>query len=389
MTMTQWLHLIAKNLVRSQRRTLLTLGAMALALFVFLLLYTVIATLSVGTDRSLGEVRVAAIEKYSGPRTKIPLPYASQMAQFNHVQAVTPMGYTVLTMGESSALYAALLIDPVTYRHVFASTAATVPHHQYEQFIRTRNGMLVGSEIMKKYGWRVGDRVEGTSLLHNAVVPLVVCGSFGEEGLGNQQLSSQLLIHLDYYEELRGASGAINLIWLRLDHPSSVLPVMQAVETYYASAPQEVNVETESTMISHLASFTAAVKMSIQVVAGAVLFTILIVTTNTMALSMRERRKEIAVMKAIGFTPQSVVGMVVAESIVTALVGGSVGTLIAYGLFTWGNFSLSAGLSFDFYITTQAVLTGFAISIGIGILGGLVPAYRASRVNVIQALSSL
>ncbi len=385
----QWLALILKNLLRNKRRSVLTLGAMALALFVILMLQTVINTLSIGTTNSLGEVRVAVIEKYSGPRTELPITYGRQLTGFAHVDAVTPMGYTFLKMGEDQSLYVALLVDPEGYADVFASTAATVASTHYDCFISQKNGVLVGAEIMNKHGWEAGDHVSGISLSHKNSVPMQICGPFGEQGPNSTQLSSQMLMNLDYYEELQGRSGKVNLFWLRLDEPTSILPVMQAVENHFANEVQEVAIESESAMLNHLASFTAAIKLIIQIVSSAVLFTILIVTANTIALSMRERKKEIAVMKAIGFPQRSVVWMVVAESVLMALIGGSIGTLAAYSLFTWGSFSLSMGLSLDFYITWRSVLTGYLIALAIGITGGLIPAYRTARVNVVKALSSL
>lgn len=385
----QWLALIFKNLLRNKRRSVLTLGAMALALFVILMLQTVIDTLSIGAANSLGEVRVAVIEKYSGPRTQLPVTYGRQLTRFAHVDAVTPMGYTFLKMGEDQSLYVALLVDPDTYDDVFASTVATVAPSHYDCFVSQKNGVLVGAEIMSKHGWEAGDHVSGASLTHKTEVPLEICGPFGEEGPNSTQLSSQMLMNFDYYEELRGRSGKVNLFWLRLDGPTSVLPVMQAVENHFANEVQEVAIESESAMLNHLASFTAAIKLIIQIVSSAVLFTILIVTANTIALSMRERKKEIAVMKAIGFPQRSVVSMVVAESILMALIGGSIGTLAAYSLFTWSSFSLSMGLSLDFYITWRSILTGYVIALLIGVAGGLIPAYRAARVNVVKALSSL
>lgn len=385
----QWLALVFKNLLRNKRRSALTLGAMALALFVILMLQTVINTLSIGTANNLGEVRVAVIEKYSGPRTQLPMTYGRQLTQFAHVEAATPMGYTFLKMGEDLALYVALLVEPTSYRDVFASTAATVAPNDYDCFMHTKNGVLVGAEIMEKHGWQAGDQISGASMSHKTDVPLQICGPFGENGPNSTQLSSQMLMNIDYYEELRGHSGKVNLFWLRLDGPTSVLPVMQSVEQHFANEIQEVAIESESAMLNHLASFTAAIKLIIQIVASAVLFTILIVTTNTIALSMRERKKEIAVLKAIGFPQLNVVLMVVAESILMALIGGALGTLVAWTLFTWGSFSLSMGLSLDFYLTWRSILIGFGVALVIGVAGGLIPAYRTARVNVVKALSSL
>ncbi len=386
----KWLSLIFTTLLRNRRRTLLTMGAVALALFIFTTLQTILAALSLQVASGLGETRLGVIEKYGGPRKQLPESYWAQLARFDHVTAVTPMDFTVVSVERGAGVYyIAFAIDPEQYRIVFASTAVQVPSAQYDQFIRTRNGVLVGVEIMQKYGWTVGDNIRVRSLLHHTDFDLTICGALESGDASNRQIQTQMLLNRGYYEQVLGNPGKSNVYWLRLDEPASVLPVIKAVTDYYSSGPNEVSVETESSMLSRFSAFTATIQLVIQVISVVVLVTILIVAANTIALTMRERKKEIALMKALGYTQERVLGLIVAEAAVTSLVAGLAGTLAAYGLFSLRSLTISFGVALDFKVTPELVAVGVLVSLALGVLSGVFPAYRASRVNVIKALHSL
>lgn len=385
----KWFHIILKNLFRNRRRTFLTMVAVALALFIFTMLQTIITALEISVARGPGETRVAVIEKSSGPRTQLPISYWRRLRRFDHVTASTPMGYTITSVGWAEEYYIALLVDPETYREVFPTTVRMIPHQQYNQFVKLRNGVLVGAEIMRKYDWKVGQEIKLQSLQHKVTMDLIICGVLKNGTTENQQMETQMLINWNYYDGLIGNPGKVNIFWLRLDRPSSTLPVINNISNYYSAGPLMVSVETESSMLNRLTSYTATIQLIIQVISTVVLFTILMVTVNTIALSTRERKKEIAVMKAIGFTPRRVLWMIVNESIITSLIAGLLGTMLAYVLFNIKGLTLSMGLTFDFVVHPRIVVTGIVISLLLGAVSGFIPAYNASKINVIKALHNL
>ncbi|HYW36133.1 MAG TPA: FtsX-like permease family protein, partial [Balneolaceae bacterium] len=260
---------------------------------------------------------------------------------------------------------------------------------QYENFIKQKNGAIVGEKIMQKYGWHVGDIVNLGDLQNNITLNLIISGVYKEPPGGTDQMDTRLLVNRDYYDSLIENPGLVSVFWLRLDKPTSTLPVIQAVTDYYSIGPMPVSVETESSMLARLTSYTATIQLVIRVISTVVLFTILLVTINTIALSMRERRKEIAIMKALGYKPSNIIGIVIGEAVVTSLAGSIIGTLLAYTLFNLHTLTISLGLTFDFIIQPQVVITGILLSLLIGILSGVIPAYNASRINVIKVLHSL
>jgi len=365
------------------------MAAVALALFIFTMLQTIITALEISVAKGPGETRVAVIEKMSGPRTQLPISYWRRLRRFDHVVASTPMGYTIASVGWIDEYYVALLVDPETYREVFPTAARLVPRKQYERFMQIRNGVLVGAEIMRKYNWEVGQDIKLQSLQHKVTMDLQICGILNKGNGSTQQMETQMLINWYYYEGLIGNPGKVNIFWLRLDSPSSTLPVINNVSNYYSAGPLSVIVETESSMLNRLTSYTATIQLIIQVISTVVLFTILMVTVNTIALSTRERKDEIAVMKAIGFTPRKILWMIVNESIITSLIAGLIGTLLAYALFNIKGLTLSIGLTFDFVVHPRVVITGIVISLLLGVISGFIPAYNASKINVIKALHNL
>lgn len=385
----KWLHVILKNLFRNRHRTILTMIAVTLALFIFTMLQTIITALEIRVSKGPGETRLGVIEKYGGPRTQLPYSYWRQLNRFKHVKACTIMGYTVVSAGWTDVYYIARLVDPETYREVFPTTANIVPKSRYEQFIKKKNGVLVGIDIMQKYGLKVGDNITFKSLLHNVKLNMVICGVLKDNESGNEQLETQMLINWNYYDGLLGDPGKVNVYWLLLDNPASTLPVIKEVSTYYKNGPMQVSVETESSLMSRISSFTATIQLIIQVISSVVLFTILMITINTIALSMRERTKEIALMKAIGFTPKNILWMILAESVLISLIAGLLGILSAYLLLNLRGAIQLLGISFDFVVTPKIVAIGIAISILLGLLSGIVPAYYTSRVRVIKALHNL
>lgn len=385
----KWVILIFKNLFRNKKRTLLTMGAVALALFLFTLLQTVVAALALNVAHGPGETKLGVIERYSGPRRQLPKNYMGRLGQFEGVVSVTPTNFDVVRVGTQSDYFVAILVDPESYRQVFETSASNIPADQYEDFLKRKNGVIIGKKIMDQFGWRIGDSIQFESIQHNISLNLVISGIYEELVESTEQMETRMLINWDYHESLIGNPGKVSVFWLRLDSPASVLPVIKNVTDYYRMGPMEVRVETESSMLSRLTSYTATIQLIIQAVASIVLFSMFLVTVNTISLSVRERRKEIALMKAVGYKPRHILSLIVGESIFISMIAGIFGISLAYLIFNVRGFSLSLGLVLDFIVQPQIIISGLLVSAALGTLSGIIPAYNASRVNVIKVFHSL
>lgn len=365
------------------------MGAVALALFIFTMLQSILTAMEFQVSRGAGETRVGVIERYSGPRRSLPESYWSQLERFEGVRSVTPTSFDILGTGRGASFYIGLLVDPESYRQVFESTASFISSEQYDDFIKRRNGAIVGTQIMQAYGWKPGDAISLRSLQHKSDLELVISGVYPSVPEATDQMDTRIMIHRPYYESIVDKPGRVAIYWLRLDNPASTLPVIKAVTDYYSIGPREVSVETEGSMLARLTSYTATIQLIIQVVSSVVLFTILLITINTIALSMRERRREIAVMKALGYTPAKVLGLVIGEAVLTSIAAGLIGTGIAYGLFNLSDITLSLGLTFNFIVRPAVFIMGLGLAVLLGVISSLLPAYNASKINVINVLHSL
>lgn len=386
----KWIILVSKNMMTNRRRSLLTMGAIALALFMYLSLQTVNDALEVDVTKSDRDGRLAVLDQSGDMHNLLPISYLGKLTHIEGVSSVCPASLTVLAPGnEQSKNYLALAVEPEAFRKVYRKPMENVPAEQYERFMETQNGMLVGRDIMERSGWRVGDIVRLNSIMIKRDLDLTICGVYTDLNGANKQMESQIFLHYAYYDESSGRTGKTNFFWLKVEGQDLEQRVMLNVAQELADAPQQIVVETESSMLSRLNQLTETLRQVITAVSLMVMGVVLVVVVNAIALSMRERRREIAVMKAIGFAPTRILGLVLGEAVLLSLIAGAVGTLVAFALFATAKLSITTVLTFNFVVSPKAVLQGLVISLLLGTLGGLIPAWQASRVRVVAALRSL
>ncbi len=386
----KWFSLIWKNIFRNKRRTWLTMGAITLALFIFITLITILETLQVKTEVSQTEIRLAVIDKYGDPHIEQPLRYISEIQNIDGVQSVTPVSFTALMPEVGGAkIYIAWSVFAQEYAKTFRTEVSNIPKKQYENFTKTKNGAIIGLEASKQNNWKVGDNIILKSMMDNFDMKFNICGIYKNDNQSNRQLESQLLIHYDYYDEKKGKPGMVNFFWLKVKDRAAAFRVTNEIEKKFEYAQSEITVQTENTMAAKMSTFTATAQMVIKIISFVVLGTIFLVVGNAIALTMRDRKKEIAVLKTLGFSQKRVLGIVIGESIAISILAGMLGTLLSYILFSAANLSITLGFTFNFYVTYRTIAIGFIISTLLGLIGGLVPSFQASRVSIVKALRSL
>ena len=386
----KWLSLIWKNIFRNKRRTWLTIGAITLALFIFITLITILETLQIKTQVSQTEIRLAVLDKYGDPHMEQPLRYISEIRNTDGVQAVTPVSFTALTPGMGEAkIYIAFSIYAEEYTEIFRAEVSNIPKEQYDIFSKTKNGAIIGLEASKQNNWNVGDNIILRSLMDNFDVEFKICGIYKNDNKSNRQLESQIIIHYDYYDEEKGKPGVVNFFWLKVKDRAAAFRVTNEIEKKFEVAQSEITVQTENTMAAKMSTFTATAQMVIKIISLVVLGTIFLVVGNAIALTMRDRRKEIAVLKTLGFSQKRVLVIVIGESLTISILAGMLGTLLSYILFSAANLSLTLGFTFNFYVTHKTIGIGLIISTLLGITGGFIPSYQAAKVSIVKALRSL
>jgi putative ABC transport system permease protein len=262
-----------------------------------------------------------------------------------------------------------------------------VPAGRRQAWLADRAGCLVGRDVAARFGWKVGDRIplqhaslrraDGSSWV------FTIDGIY-DAGRPGTDLS-QMFFHYEYLNEAR-TIGRDTVGWyiIRVSHPGQSAAVAARLDAQFANSADETKTATTKAFLQAWASQIGDIGTILIVIVGAVLFTMLLVTGNTMAQSTRERISELAVLKTLGFVDGLVLGLVLLESVGLAVVGGALGLGAAWAMVARGD--PTGGLLPAFYLPSRDLVMGCALTLGLGLVAGAIPAWQASRLRIVEAL---
>jgi putative ABC transport system permease protein len=376
----KFLPLFAANFMRRKTRTILTLGSFAVALFLFGLLYTVRAAFNMGVDLAAAD-RLWVINKVSLIQP-LPLAYRDRIAKVPGIKALTYASWFGGVYQDPKNFFPQFAIDVNTYRDVFPEF--DIPEEGWKAFLADRQGLIVGRDLAKRFNWKVGDHIP----LQGAAYPGT--WEFNLHGIytgrrPNDDLT-QFWFHAKYLEE-KGPEfmkGIVGWYVVRLEQGTNGVEVTRAIDQRFANSPWETRTQTESEFNQAFVKQMGNIEFLVMSIGGVVFFTLLLVTGNTMAMSVRERTGELAVLKTVGFTDGFVLVLVLIESVLVAAVGGGLGIALAK-LVTLGG-DPTHGMLPGFYLAPLGVVAGFVLALVVGFLAGLIPAWSAMRLQVVDAL---
>jgi putative ABC transport system permease protein len=252
-----------------------------------------------------------------------------------------------------------------------------------ETFVGDREGAIVGADTAKRFGWKVGDRVPIKGTIFVGTWEFNIDGIY--TGLRKGDDLTQFWFHYKYLDERRQfGKGLIGWYTVKLETPDDAVRVAKAIDDQFANSPYETKTDTEKAFAISFAKQTGNIEFLMLAIGGVVFFTLLLVTGNTMAIAVRERVNELAVLKAVGFTDRFVLLLVLGESCLIAFVGGALGVALCK-LMTLGG-DPTRGLLPFFYLPPSAMLAGIGIALVFGFLAGILPAASAMRLRVVDAL---
>jgi putative ABC transport system permease protein len=374
----KYLPLIFANLFRKKLRTTLTVGSFIVALFLFGFLAIIHGAFSGGVDL-VGIDRLMVINKVSIIQT-LPLSYKDQIQRIPGVKYVTYQSWFGGIYQDPKNFFPSFAVDPDTQRLVFPELA--VSDAEWKDFVGDREGAIVGKRTADRFKWKVGDRVPLQAPIYGGVWEFNIRGIYNSPRDGEDL--TQFWLQKQYLEERRTfGKGQTGWYTVKLDSPDDSSRVMKTIDDMFANSPYETKTETLAAMAASWVKQAGNIEFLILAIGGVVFFTLLLVTGNTMALAVRERLGELAVMKAVGFSDRFVLFIVLAESILVAVVGGVIGLALAK-LFTLGG-DPTGGVLQTFLLPGSALLVGMLCAIGIGILAGILPATTAMRLRVVDA----
>ena len=374
--------LIFANLFRKKVRLTLTVGSFAIALVLFTFLAVVKSAFNRGIDIA-GADRLVVVDRV-GLMNLMPISYAEKIAAIPGVKAVTHDHWFGGVYQDEKNFFPQFVIDVENHRKVYPEFK--VPDDQWNVFVKDRQGAIAGARLAQRFHWKVGDRIPlKTSIYGAATWEFNLDGIYrtdkpdGDEG--------QFWLQWKYFDETVPAAIKSTAGWyiIKLDSPDDAVRVAQAIDEKFANSSHETKTETESAFAAGFAKQFGNIEFLILTIGSVVFFTLLLVTGNTMAISVRERTSELAVLKAIGVSDRSVLVLVLAESTAIAFFGGLLGLFLAWGAIPVISGALT-GLLPPLLLSKTMLLLGLVFALFVGAASGLLPGLGAMRMRVVNAL---
>lgn len=373
--------LVLKNLLRSKRRTILTVLSIAVSLFIFSALISLPTVANHVLADTASSVRIACRTKM-GQASPLPQAYKAKIAATPHVVAVTPDNFFGGIYHEVSDQFPNIAVDPeqidVMWPDWGFSTGGV------DQFKKLRTACLVADGTMKRFHLNVGQQIQLRGATYYPVnVSLTIVGT-----IAKGPAPSFLVFRRDYLEEIEGRPGRVDNFWVRADSSQAVLAIIQSVNAEFANSSAETQCDSEAVFLGGVMGRFRMFFTLARILGLIVVLTIGLVAANAAAMSIRERRNEIAVMRSIGFRSPLILRLLIAESVVTALAGCMLGCGAAFALLKI--FSVTSDVLGPFVgaiqIPPAVLLETFLDAILIGLLSSYVPARSAVRRNIVDAL---
>jgi putative ABC transport system permease protein len=339
------------------------------------------------TDILADAERLVVIDKVS-LINPLPLAYRNRIAATPGVHSVTYATWFGGYYQDQRNQFGQFPTEPFEYFAMYPELK--MPQEQLDAWAKNRTGAVIGREIAEQYNIKVGDRIPiqatiWTKADGGRTWEFDIEGIF--ETTDPRGSSAFMLFQFDYFEEARAfAKGTVGWYVLRVEPGADPVQVANAIDLQFANSPNETETSTEAAFAQSFAKQFGNIALIVTLILGAVFFTLLLVSGNTMSQSVRERISELAVLKTLGFSDRTVLGVVLSESVLIMLIGGLLGLGVGWVLVQGVAKAMGAFLP-GMFLSPEAILSAIGIMIGAGIIVGIFPAMKAMRLSIIDALA--
>ena len=385
----KYMHLIWAALFRRKSRTFLTLVSILAAFLLFGMLDATRAAFDSG-DSVVGVDRLITTSRYSIIQS---LP-ASLQTRMEAIPGVKSVGYANWFGGIYQDPKNFVLSFAVSDNYLDIYREMDLPADQRKAYETTRTGAIVGEALAKRFGWKVGDKIPLQSTIFpqrngDKTWPFDIVGIYTPAKGAANGTDQQFFFHHKYFEDanaFHSIGTTVGWYVVKLTSADKADSVAKAIDALSANSDHETKTQTEQAFNASFAKQLGDIGLIVSAIMGAVFFTLILLTGNTMAQAVRERTNELAVLKTIGFSSQSVLGMVLAEGIMLLLLGGVLGLALA-GVVVPIVAKGSGGMLNLPPIGASTWILGLVLMVVIGALVGALPAIRAMRLNIVDALA--
>ena len=376
----RFLPLLLANLGRRKVRTVLTVGSFAVALFLFCLLITIRGAFTAGVEVA-GADRIVAINKVSIIQP-LPLAYRERILRVPGIKEITWANWFGGVYKDEKNFFPQFAIDHESWRVMYPEYL--LPEQAWKDFAANRTACIAGEYTAKRFGWKVGDRIPLRGVFFQGTWEFDLVGIY--KGAREQDDTSMFWFRWDYLQE-RGPEwgrGYVGWYVARMQPGADAASVSKAVDELFANSTFETRTQSEQFFMASWVKQMGNIEFLMAAIGSVVFFTLLLVTGNSMAMSVRERTSELGVLKAVGFGDVFVLALVLAETLLIAGAGGALG-IVAAKAFTVLVGDPTGGLFPVFYLPPIAIGAGAAVTVVVALVAGLLPALSAMRLPVVQA----
>ena len=370
---------VTRNLLRNPRRTLLTTGSVAVSICLLASFFATYRYMQAPPTPGSFDL-VLMVTSRTSLMGSLPLQYAQRISRLPGQVAVTPVNMVDALYGGEDKVFFALACDPDAIFQV--RNDWRMPEDQRRAFREEKVALVCSRSIAQKHGWKLGDRIQLRSGGYHLTLDLVLRGIYA-----SNDDESLMAFHWDYLNELQGRPNKVGAFWVMARSAEDVPRLMQVIDGEFRNSDAETRTQPMKQFVLDLLSMLGNVKLILLGISGAVVFAVLLIVSNSMGMSIRERTAELAVMRALGFRTRQVLGMLTAESLAIGISGAALGCLTAAILFTLASgYQMSGAMPLHIQIDAPTVGMAMIAAAVISLVSTLLPAYRASRIEIAQAL---
>ena len=375
---------ILRNALRNKRRLMLTVLSVAVSLFLFTTLQTALRLLTNPPSSEQSALRIVTRHRVSLANV-LPEKYQARIDRMPGVKYCSKFTYFGgIYRDQSQSNFAQFAVDADKIFKIFPE--AKVDARQEDAFIKEKTACVVGVKLMERFGWKLGDKITFMGTIWGCDPELVIRGTYTGKDLDE----TTVFFHHDYFDELMGKLGLVGTFWIKADSADVIPGLIERIDAAFRNSDAETKTETERAFQLDFISMLGNVKLFLGSISTVIVFTMLLVTASTMSMTIRERMREIAILKAVGFDGRQIFGLILAESFGLAMTGGIIGCFGAKVLFTHVDiYKLSKGNIPLFPITPDILALGLIVAALLGVISSLAPAFTSIKTTVVDGLKEL
>ena len=372
--------LICKNIVRNKRRTLLTISSLVVSLFLIISLATILTEFDRGTDEA-SPLRLVSRHAVSLGFV-IPMAHLQKIKTVPGVKEAMPFSWFGGIYIDERNFFANFAVDAPKLRQVIPEIKMS--DADWQTFINDRQGAIVGAKLVKLHGFRPGQRVTLKSPIYNQSVEFIIRGVY----TGSDEKT--LYFHHEYLNELLPdwAKDQVSTFSIMANSAEDVPRISQAIDSLFVNSDAPTKTESEREFALSFQTMMGGVKQFLYGIMAAITFSLLLVMGNTMAMTVRERTREVGTLKAIGFQRGTITALFLGEALLVACIGAGIGIAAAALVFRSVDLSLYIPNFISFVPTGQTLIAAFVLSIVVGLVSVIYSAYRVSGLTIAEALRS-